>query len=135
MVYYILVILAAIGTLMWTAGIGLIIAEFFETLDVMEEKLRISLVIFIVLGILGFIFLIPSVITLSKDIVTEYINPTSIIRTNDMTHVIYIKDQRLYTESYNEVKYWNATNIRIKVYSGNNIWNSKVNDVVIIGIW
>jgi len=69
---------------------------------------------------------LPSFLELSRDITYHYVSPTQIIRTNNVTHVIYVGIEGLRTESYNDARSWNSTNIRVKIKSGKNTWGQPV---------
>jgi hypothetical protein len=72
---------------------------------------------------------IPSFVLINRDVSYSYIPPTSIIKTNDTTTVLYIAENgKKYVDLTNdEAKYWNSTNITIKVTEGRNLWGNKLN--------
>jgi len=70
---------------------------------------------------------LPSFLEISRDITYSYVSPAQIIRTNNVTHVIYEGMGKLRTESYSDARSWNSTNIRVKVKSGKNLWRQPVN--------
>jgi len=88
----------------------------------------------VLLGFLGaLLFGSPSFISIVKDKEDVFVNPTAIVRTNNVTHVVYIHPEKTYTETSTDAKYWNATNIQVRIRNGKNIWGIEVkNEISII---
>lgn len=71
--------------------------------------------------------LLPTFLAMSKDKTVGYREPTSIVKTNNATSVVFIEpDGSAHHWSYKEVSYWNAPNIVIEETSGKNFWGVKV---------
>ena len=119
---------AILVLLIFSAEIMFIIMTLAEsTHSALKEDIQACFYSFILAVLLGGFAGIPSFLSVVRDIRTEYAEPTYILRTNDMTHVVYI-NKKIYTESYTDAKYWNSTNILMKVNSGKNIWGVELKD-------
>lgn len=116
----------SLAILFWSFGFCLAITSLFSKTD----KLAGFIMSIFIFGLLGAAFFCPSVDNIVNDVRTEYVTPDYIVRTNDTTHVMHIIKNcgyyNVYTKSYTDVKYWNATNIQVKVISGKNLWKNEV---------
>lgn len=99
------------------------------------DKLQTALVLLIASFVLGGAFSIPSFISIVKDVSTEYVPVTYILRTNNVTHAVYIIDNFIYNNSYTDASYWNSENVKVKVLRGKNIWGVELGNQYEIGIW
>jgi hypothetical protein len=119
----VIMICLGIALVVWIFSIWLLFTSI-------KENPLGSLFATIMAGILGFLFVIPSIVVVVNDPVIKEIIPTSIIKTNNVTMIVYIDEKRIVQEwHYTDVAYWNSTNIVIKVNSGMNFWHKEASEI------
>lgn len=135
-----IMICAYIGIVIWVLGILSVIGIMMSKDKEFGEgggKLFGCAILLCTCGLVGMLFTTEATDTAVKDIKVSYVIPTSIIKTNDITNVLYIRDSKiLCSASSSEANFWNSSNIMVRVIDGNNIWGNGVDsryDVVVRG--
>ena len=120
-----MIILACLGMGAWLAGIIII---FSVLLDKSNNKVGQIFLVLLIFGSFGMAFNCKTFCNPSTDVKILYIEPTSIIKTNNVTVVNHIVNGNVYTEISKGADYWNSTNIIVQVTSGNNLYGYKAKD-------
>lgn len=71
---------------------------------------------------------LPPLTIMERDIKYTHVSPTLVIRTNDITNVIFVHKGKTFSWDMTDTKYWTATNISVVVQSGYNIFGVKLRD-------
>jgi hypothetical protein len=120
-------VLAYVGMAFWVMGLiscGILV---FSKKSKLFEKIGGCLLIIGVYGFMGMILTGEATDTAIKDKVISYTSPTSIIKTNNITTVLYIEEGKiLCNASSSEASFWNSSNIMVRIISGKNIWGNEV---------
>ena len=126
-----IMICAYIGIVIWVIGILMIIAIIKskdEDFGSMGDRIFGCSILLVACGLIGMLFTNEATSTAVKDIKVSYVMPTSIIKTNDITNVLYIRDSKVLCNiSSSEASFWNSSNIMVKVINGNNMYGNEVN--------
>lgn len=131
----IIIISAIIGIICWIVGIVLSIAFLVKTDETLNMRVLTAIIVLIIMGLLGLFFNKPALTTPIKNITTTYENPTHILKTNNVVHVIYIANNCcLVNSTFYESIYWNSTNILIKIINGKNLYNYPVRPTCTISL-
>jgi hypothetical protein len=120
-----MIILACLGMGTWLAGIILLLSVLF---DYSNNKMGQIFVVLVMFGLTGMVLNCNTFFDPSTDVKILYIEPTSIIKTNNVTVVNHIVNGEVYTKISRETDYWNSTNIMVQITSGNNLYGCKVKD-------
>ena len=123
-------ICAAMGWMIVIAGICLAIIIWRDEDEMFPDKIITSFYILVICGIAWWGLNIDGMFYVNKNIEITYVQPTSIVKTNARTMVNYINIYGFViarTES-TDASWYIATNIMVKVKSGNNIYGNPVAD-------
>ena len=118
------IIFYVIGMAIWIFGLVLAIGLLFDRFD---GGFMSAMIVIMFFGCLGYIPQIPAVTTPFKDIAIRSHAPISVIKTNNVTIVVY-QNYKGYVNSsvLNTADYWNSTNILVKYNIGKNIYGNEV---------
>ena len=129
------IILAGVGICIGLFTLYLAVLFLFDSVS-FHERIYTAFFALFLGGTFAFVPMIPSLVSVNKDISYTYIQPTHIDKTNNTTFVIYITDDKgLISKTSCDAEYWNSDNIMVKVKSGKNIWGGEVKDEYEIGIF
>lgn len=120
------IVLTFIGMIIWVLGLYLISRILFEDAEFNDDKVQGIFFVLVIAGFLGGLFNAPSCVCLSRDLTTTYVQPTHILKTNNVTVISHIVGTELYSMKSTESIHWNSTNIMAKITSGKNLWGVPV---------
>lgn len=130
--------ICVLGWIIWLIGFILIVGIIRDKDNILEghKKVGSICIILIFTGMFGYMITLIGSSNPQRDIVVTYEKPTIIIKTNDITLVNHISKKGELVVIFNskDVKYWNSTNIMIKITSGKNFYgkdSDSVHEVVI----
>ena len=130
----IIIVMACIGVMVWIVGMVIALAIISVVLiDNDFSALPYFFLIEILIGIFGWMFMIPGILEPVEDFYTKYIPPTSIIKQNEVMFINYVKDgKEVASLTTRDIVYWNSTNIAVEVFDGNNINGHKIVSYAIV---
>jgi len=127
-----IIILSIIGICIWVIGFILSVKILFSQVkeNMAGDRFIFAIICFFVMGTLGWIFSYGGITNPVREIVISYEIPSHILKTNDITIVDHIVGDKLVCNFVNtSASFYNSTNIRVRVISGNNFWKCRVNSL------
>lgn len=105
---------------------------FDRKVDIKDRMLMFSGILVIVF-LIGLIFVMPAIGVSNREVVTNYYRPEQVIKKSDITHIIYLKDSRIYSWSFKEASYYNSTNLWVcEEYGKNYLGWSILRDIRVV---
>ena len=126
-----ILICAVIGWMILIVGFSLVINIMLSKNggDMLSRICGIALIIAFT-GIFSLMFLDESFTRMYDVSLISYQRPTSIVKTNNLTLVHYIQDEKVIIDLVSKgTDFWNSDGIAIKVSHGVNLYGKKVNDI------
>ena len=125
-----IIIATSIGMAFWLFGVVLSIMIILDghKAGKVIEGLKCIPAILIICGVIGTGFNLGSFIMPVKNIKTHYEKPIVVLKTNDIVMVNYMDYDIPCMIYFTDTSYWNSTNIRVEVESGQNIWGYDVKE-------